>query len=454
MYEKQKKVAIMVPPASGHLNPAVCLANELVKNQGMHVTVFSSENYRNLIEKSGSVFRAYSYFDMSKTIPKNDEKANPSEFFNFLIDTGIRLLPELKEYCNKEKPDLIIFDNLSLHSRYLYSYLKNQHKLNKLDYQLPKFMVLYSSFAQKQKIYPNSDEIKMIFENFGAGVLVSMITACIKQFKTNMKLGLDLPLNPIESMGPIDEMNICCVFHELQPRADNMIDKIKFVGPFLDDQVRNDSITNEKLKEILSKFEPKNPIDVANFETKYKLVYVSLGTLFNNKINVFEKIIDAFRIFDQEPNAQIKSNDLEVVISVGKDVYELFENKIKNENYKIPENVLILPSVPQIEILKRASLFITHAGMNSTSETIHYGVPVISIPILAEQPLNAYRICDELQMGIKLKHAEFTPNQLRKNLHEVLSNKKYLENVLEFTNLSRKTNGCRVAGTIIKNYLN
>ena len=315
-------------------------------------------------------------------------------------------------------------------------------------------MILYSSFAQKPNIYPNKDEMKMVFENLGPGVVVSMISACIKQFKTNKKLGLDLPLNPIESMGPIDEMNICCVFHELQPKADNMIDKIKFVGPFLAEEVRNDNITNEKLKEIMRKYEPRNSNEPSIANTKSKLVYASLGTIFNNKINVFERIIDAIKTFDQEPNKEIKSSDLDVVISVGKDVYETFQHKIKNENYKIPENILILPSVPQIEILKRASLFITHAGMNSTSETIHYGVPVICIPIMADQPLNSYRICDELEMGKKLNYENFTSNQLRKDLHEVLQNEKYLKNVLEFTELSRKTNGCALAGNIIKNYIN
>ena len=142
------------------------------------------------------------------------------------------------------------------------------------------------------------------------------------------------------------------------------------------------------------------------------------------------------------------------MISVGNVVYEQFQDKINNENYKIPDNVLILSSVPQIEILKRASLFITHAGMNSTSETIHYGVPVICLPIIGDQPLVALRICDELGFGKRFDYSKFTSDEMRTSIHEVLGNKKYLENILEFTELSRKRNGCEIGANLIENYLN
>ena len=45
----------------------------------------------------------------------------------------------------------------------------------------------------------------------------------------------------------------------------------------------------------------------------------------------------------------------------------------KEKNYEIPDNIYLVRSAPQLDILKRASLFITHCGMNSTSETVHFG---------------------------------------------------------------------------------
>ena len=42
---------------------------------------------------------------------------------------------------------------------------------------------------------------------------------------------------------------------------------------------------------------------------------------------------------------------------------------------------MLVERAPQIELLKRAYLFISHNGMNSTSESIHFGVPMLFIPM-------------------------------------------------------------------------
>ena len=43
--------------------------------------------------------------------------------------------------------------------------------------------------------------------------------------------------------------------------------------------------------------------------------------------------------------------------------------------------------VPQLTVLRRASLFVTHGGMNSVNEALYYGVPMIVIPFGLDQPL-------------------------------------------------------------------
>jgi UDP:flavonoid glycosyltransferase YjiC (YdhE family) len=73
-------------------------------------------------------------------------------------------------------------------------------------------------------------------------------------------------------------------------------------------------------------------------------------------------------------------------------VFDVLEKKIKEESFRVHENTLLLPFAPQVDILKRASLFITHAGMNSVSESIQYGVPLICVPQYGDQPLVAYRV--------------------------------------------------------------
>jgi UDP:flavonoid glycosyltransferase YjiC (YdhE family) len=102
-----------------------------------------------------------------------------------------------------------------------------------------------------------------------------------------------------------------------------------------------------------------------------------------------------------------------------------------------------LPKSPQIEILKRASLFLTHNGMNSTSESIHYGVPMICLPQgkMSDQPLVAERIADELGCGIRLDSENLKPNELVSAIRKVLDDKSYLERTLRLAHISQKTNG-------------
>jgi len=65
---------------------------------------------------------------------------------------------------------------------------------------------------------------------------------------------------------------------------------------------------------------------------------------------------------------------IQVVLSVGKN--------INPENLgPVSSNTIVVRSAPQIELLKRAALCITHAGLNTTLESLARGVPMVAIPI-------------------------------------------------------------------------
>ncbi len=82
--------------------------------------------------------------------------------------------------------------------------------------------------------------------------------------------------------------------------------------------------------------------------------------------------------------------------------------------------------MPQLEVLKQANLFITHGGMNSSSESLYFGVPMIVIPVMGDQPIVAQRI-EDLKAGIQLNLKKLTPVTLYNAVMEVLSNDVYLE---------------------------
>ena len=77
------------------------------------------------------------------------------------------------------------------------------------------------------------------------------------------------------------------------------------------------------------------------------LVYVSLGTGFNFQVKIFTCIIESLKLVKQ-------FDRMNVVISMGPALLEIFQEKIKKLEIAVPDNILLAPFVPQIEILQRA----------------------------------------------------------------------------------------------------
>lgn len=108
------------------------------------------------------------------------------------------------------------------------------------------------------------------------------------------------------------------------------------------------------------------------------LVYCSLGSqshLYKESRDFFQTAI--YAIADRP--------EWQMLLSVG--------SHLKHEDFDdVPPNALLVNSVPQIEVLKRASVMITHGGINTVKECIFMGVPMIVFPVSSDQPMNAARI--------------------------------------------------------------
>ena len=120
----------------------------------------------------------------------------------------------------------------------------------------------------------------------------------------------------------------------------------------------------------------------------------------------FKNVIEAF-----------KDSDYLVVMSTGN------KERLKQIG-DIPGNFIVSDFVPQAEVLKYADLFIAHGGMGSVSDGMYLGVPMILVPLGADQFFNAYRL-QELGAGKVLKKIEVTPENLKREAKLVMESKSF-----------------------------
>jgi UDP:flavonoid glycosyltransferase YjiC (YdhE family) len=103
-------------------------------------------------------------------------------------------------------------------------------------------------------------------------------------------------------------------------------------------------------------------------------------------------------------------------------------------------------------LLDRASLTITHAGLNTALESLAHGLPMVAIPITNDQPGVASRLVHVGVAEMVLPH-KLTARRLRTALEKVLRESRYRENARRHSDEIAKRNGLRHAADIAEQAL-
>jgi UDP:flavonoid glycosyltransferase YjiC (YdhE family) len=156
----------------------------------------------------------------------------------------------------------------------------------------------------------------------------------------------------------------------------------------------------DPLPDTTQEFRADGPVEapppvVARLRGDRPVVYVTLGTIVNTESgDVFPRVL-----------AGLRDLPIEVVVTVGRsmDPEELGPR---------PANVHVERFVPQAGVLPYCEAVISHAGSGSVLGALEHGLPLVCIPISADQPLNAAR-CAALGVGVALDAIAFTPADLR-----------------------------------------
>lgn len=161
------------------------------------------------------------------------------------------------------------------------------------------------------------------------------------------------------------------------------------------------------------------------------LIYASMGTIQNRLIGVFQKIASA-----------CEGLDAQLVISLG--------GSASPESLpELPGKLLVVKYAPQLELLKKATLTITHAGPNTTLESLSNGVPMVAIPIANDQPGVAARIA-WTGAGEFVPHSGLSVSRLRTAIQRVLTEDSYKHNALRLQQAIQKGGGVSRAADIIE----
>ena len=162
------------------------------------------------------------------------------------------------------------------------------------------------------------------------------------------------------------------------------------------------------------------------------VIYISIGTILKGGENFFRACLEAF-----------EKETVTVVLSVGN--FDI--SRLKH----IPENFVIRNRVPQITVLKQSSLFITHGGMNSVSEAMVHGVPMLVIPFVSDQPVNARQV-EKLGLGKILDYKAITTNTLRDAAFTVMKDRQIQENLKKIRDEIAHARGNSGAVKIVEAY--
>lgn len=355
-------------PAHGHVNPTFPLVSAFVKS-GHTVDYLITEDFRKKVEYCGATLVPY-YKSVDLDI---------NDIANALKDVR-RIFKIMNKKIKELAPqyDVIIVGGMN-------------PAIAKLEKQV-KIPVIFCSAVFLQ----NEKTIKHLFKKSrGIPSVINFIALhprVRKLFSSSIASSiLGIRINDLlTAISPQSStLNLVFTSRYFQPKEETFNDKCLFIGPTPTISIKDELFPISKLK-----------------NSKKKIIYATLGTIFNNWIGFFKTVIKAF-----------KDSEYLVVMSTGN------KERLK-EIGDIPENFIARDFVPQAEVLKYSSLFIAHGGMGSVSDGMYLGVPMILVPLGADQFFNAYRL-QELGAGKVLKKEEVTVANLRHHAKLVLENKSF-----------------------------
>ena len=358
-------------PLHGHINPSLPLVRELV-GRGDEVVYYATDRFAAAIEQAGGQCRSYggtSLVDLDLLPAQTDRLAW------LLMRMSARVLEEDLERFREERPDYLITDSVAPWGQWAAKLLGVPLVTSVSTLAFNRSVM---AFGAARGVRPAG--LRLFFSK-----LRHIGKAWRLQRRLCRQYGVDGPGVMGSVMGS-SCLNIVYTSRHFQPCANTFDDRFQFVGPMTS---RGETIPF-----------PWDRVGASD------VVYVSLGTLFNADTAFYRTCFEAFA-----------GQAFQVILSVG--------TKVSLSSLgAVPPNFVVSAHVPQLAVLQRARAFVTHGGMNSVSEGLFYGVPLVVVPQMGEQAIVGRQV-EQLGAGLCLTKKEVTGSSLRESVRRLLEEERF-----------------------------
>ena len=358
-------------PLHGHINPSLPLVRELVE-RGDEVVYYAADQFAEQIEGSGGRFRPYHQGVLSDLAQL---PAQTNEAAWWLMRASEKVLETDLSTFRAERPAYIIADSVAPWGQWAAKILKVPVVTSVSTFAFNRSVL---TFALAGGNRPKSVRL-----------FASKLRHISKAWRLHRRLcrvyGVNGPGVTRTVMGQSD-LNIVYTSRHFKPCADTFDERFHFVGP-LTSRLETATLPWERLG--------------AN-----DMVYISLGTLFNTDLSFYRDCFEAFG-----------GQDVQVILSIG--------TTVSPESLGVvPKNFIVATQVPQLMVLQRAKAFVTHGGMNSTSESLLNGVPMLVVPQMGEQAIVGLQV-EQLGAGLCVTREQATAGRLRESVQRLLADDRF-----------------------------
>ena len=170
------------------------------------------------------------------------------------------------------------------------------------------------------------------------------------------------------------------------------------------------------------------PAEVAERPEDSALVYLSLGSLGGADVELMKRLVRV-----------LGTTRHRFIVSKGPQADQI----------TLSDNMIGAQMLPQTKVIPQVDLVISHGGNNTTTEALHFGKPLIVLPLFWDQYENAQRI-DELGFGVRLETYAFADSELTDAVEGLLADAALRTRMAEMGTAIRGRNGLRVGADAIE----